>query len=70
MAGMLKLSEQIHNVVCTAVALQLLPGIGEYAMTVSGQRLGNHIPAETNTHAAVDLLLETGSLYGVRTEIL
>jgi hypothetical protein len=27
---------------------------------VSEQRLDEHVPAETNTHAAIDLLLETG----------
>jgi hypothetical protein len=29
-------------------------------MTVSEQLLGEHIPAETNTHATTDLLLEMG----------
>jgi hypothetical protein len=31
-------------------------------MTVSGQRLGKHVPAATNTHATIDLLLETGCI--------
>jgi hypothetical protein len=29
-------------------------------VTVSGQRLGKHVSAATNTHAIIELLLETG----------
>jgi hypothetical protein len=28
--------------------------------TVSGQRLGKHVPATINTHVTIELLLETG----------
>jgi hypothetical protein len=28
--------------------------------TVSGQRLGKHVPSATNAHATIELLLETG----------
>jgi hypothetical protein len=38
--------------------------------TVSGQRLGKHVPAATNTHATVELLLETGCFYVVLAEML
>jgi hypothetical protein len=37
--------------------------------TVSGQRLGKHVTAATNTHATIELLLETGSLFVVRAEM-
>jgi hypothetical protein len=33
--------------------------IGRYTTTVSEQRLGKHVPVTTNTHATVDLQLET-----------
>jgi hypothetical protein len=33
-------------------------------MTVSGQRLSEHIPMATNTHTTIQLLLETGCFYG------
>jgi hypothetical protein len=36
--------------------------------TVSEQRLGKHIPAETNAHITIDL--ETGVFYVVRVEML
>jgi hypothetical protein len=36
--------------------------ISEYTTTVSEQRLGKHVPGETNTPTKLDLLLETGYL--------
>jgi hypothetical protein len=39
-------------------------------LILSGQRLGKHVYAETNTHAAIELLLETGCFYVVRAEML
>jgi hypothetical protein len=35
-------------------------------MTVSEQRLGKHVLAETNTHVTIDLLWKRGVLYVVR----
>lgn len=32
--------------------------MGEYTATVSKQLLGKHVPAKTNTHATMNLLLE------------
>jgi hypothetical protein len=37
---------------------------------VSGQRLGKHVPAVTNTNATMKLMLEMGRSYVVRTEML
>lgn len=37
---------------------------------VSVQRLGKHYAAEMNAHTTGDLLLETGSFYVVRAEML
>jgi hypothetical protein len=39
-------------------------------MSVSKQRLGKHVPAETNMDTTIDLLLETGVFYVVRTDEL
>jgi hypothetical protein len=38
--------------------------------TFSGQRLGKHVLAATNTHATIELLLETGCFYVVCVEML
>jgi hypothetical protein len=38
--------------------------------TVSGQWLGKHVTAATNTRATIELLLETGCFYVVRAEML
>jgi hypothetical protein len=35
-----------------------------YSRAVSRQRFGRHVPAETNTHATLEVLLETGCFYG------
>jgi hypothetical protein len=37
---------------------------------VSKQWLGKHVPTETNTHATIEVLLETGCFYVVRAEML
>jgi hypothetical protein len=44
--------------------------IDEYTTTVSEERLGKHVPAETNTHVTVDLLWKRGVFYVVRGEML
>jgi hypothetical protein len=38
--------------------------------TFSGQRFGKHVPAATNTHTTIELLLETRGFYVVRAEML
>jgi hypothetical protein len=38
--------------------------VGEYTTTVSGQRLGKHVPAETNTHVIIGHPLPGGYKYG------
>jgi hypothetical protein len=43
---------------------------GVYTRTVSGRRLGKHVPAATNRRATIELLLETGCFYVVRAEML
>jgi hypothetical protein len=45
--------------------------IGEYTATVSEQRRGKHVPAETNTQIIIDLLwMEIGVFYVVYAEVL
>jgi hypothetical protein len=44
--------------------------IGEYTTTVSQQRLGKHVPAETNTRVTRDLLWERGVFHLVHAEML
>jgi hypothetical protein len=44
--------------------------IGEYTMAVSEQRLGKHVPAETNTHVTINHLWKRGVFYLFRAEIL
>jgi hypothetical protein len=38
--------------------------MGEYTWAVSGHRLGKYVPAETNAHATIKLLLEMGFFVG------
>jgi hypothetical protein len=44
--------------------------ISKYIRAVSRQRLGKRVPEETNKHAPIDVLLETGSFWVVGAEIL
>jgi hypothetical protein len=44
--------------------------IGKYTTTVSEQRLGKHVPAETNMHVTIDLLWKGGVFYVVRAEMI
>jgi hypothetical protein len=39
-------------------------------MTVSEQRLGKHVPSETNTHGTIYLLWKGDVVYVLRVEIL
>jgi hypothetical protein len=39
-------------------------------MNISRQQLGKHVPVATNTHATIELLLETCRFYMVRAEML
>jgi hypothetical protein len=36
--------------------------------SVSRQRIGKHVPAATNNHATIELLLENGVFYSVRAK--
>jgi hypothetical protein len=44
--------------------------MGGYTKAVSGQRLGEHVPAVPNQRTTMEVLLETGRFYVVRTEEL
>jgi hypothetical protein len=55
----------VDVVICTAVATQWLRD-----RTVSEQRLGTHVPAETNTHLTIDLLWKRDVFYVARAKML
>jgi hypothetical protein len=44
--------------------------ISKYTGAISRQRLGKHVPAATNAHATIQVLLETGCFCVVRAEML
>jgi hypothetical protein len=45
--------------ICSKPEKQLLLVNGSETTFISRQRLGNHVPAATNTHATIEVLLET-----------
>jgi hypothetical protein len=51
-------TNNVTNVACTAVAMQQADKSSD-KHTVSRQRIGKHVPAATNTHTTIVLLLET-----------
>jgi hypothetical protein len=46
------------------------PLTGGYTGAVSRQRLGKHVPAETNTHATIEELLETKVFVGPCRDVM
>jgi hypothetical protein len=44
--------------------------ISDYTRAVSRQRLGKHVPMAMNTHAMIEVLLETVCFCVVRAEML
>jgi hypothetical protein len=60
--SLMTMSTRINHSYCSILLWRVDPLLSGDSVktTVSGQRLGKHVPAATNTHATIELLLETG----------